>query len=89
MNYSQMASQLQSHLALRANAITSLTEWKLAHRAMGQMRDFRDAKQVLVTMNASQALDKRLLRMTQEMSYMDLLMKADYPEDNYTWLGGH
>lgn len=84
MNAKQLTSHLQSRIARRANYITEQGFWKEYHHSMQQMQDYRKTKQVLKELGVEQSVDKRLLRMAQEHSYMDMLMK-----DDYVWLGGH
>lgn len=81
MKHSDMAAALQSRVAKRAAKITAQTMWKVGYHQLGRLKDFREAKKVLAELTKEQILDKRLLRMTQEMAYMDLLMAQDCAED--------
>lgn len=85
MKHSDMAAALQSRIAKRAAKITETTMWKAGYHSLNRLKDFREAKKVLAVLAKEQILDKRLLRMTQEMAYMDNLMSqdVDFWEDSY------
>ena len=76
MNYSQMVSALQRRVSLRSAAIGHLEQWKKVHRAQEQMSSWRETKGAIAELAASQMLDRKLLRITQEIAYMDALMAA-------------
>lgn len=74
MNFKAMTAQLQSHVAKRAHTITANEMWREAYKFMGRRKDAKQTDADLKELRASQSLDKRLLRMTNEMAYMDVLM---------------
>jgi hypothetical protein len=79
MKHSDMAAALQSRIAKRAAKITETTMWKIGFHSLNRLKDFREAKKTLAVLTAEQCLDKRLLRMANEMAHYDAIMIAEYP----------
>lgn len=76
--YANMAAQLQSRIARRANHIAAVECWKKAYHALGQLKKFRETKEELAELRKQQKLDKDLLKLTQgvilENAYWDDFM---------------
>ena len=74
MTFKSLVSQLQSRISKRANVITSTEQWKKVHRVQEQMKDWREAKATIKYLAGEQIVDRKLLRMTQEMAYAEALL---------------
>lgn len=71
MNANTLVSQLQSRISIRSAAIRGAEEWAVVHKAQSQMRDWKDTKLVIRHLTSDQILDKKLLKVTQEMAYLE------------------
>ena len=67
MNIQNYASKLQSRIATRARVITEQENWKVFHRALDQMNDWRKTKALLKELSNDQILDKQLLKLVQDV----------------------
>ncbi len=75
--YTSYASALQSRLSKRATKIRENEAWKVHYHERRQMMDYDACKKLLKYLSEEQALDKKLLKVLQEVSYISDL------EDEY------
>ena len=71
MSYNKLASAIQSRIARRAATITEQENWKIYHRVLEQMTDWRDSKALIAELTESQILDKKLLKVIQELAHAE------------------
>lgn len=70
MNYEAMCSNLQSRLAKRASEITLNIYWAEGYKALQRRKDWKETKKHLVKLHRDQKLDRNLLKIVQEMAYV-------------------
>lgn len=85
MEYAEYSSELQRRLALRSKQITLQEFHRAAFLYLNHRKDVKIVNEELKELRRQQSTDKKLLRMTQEMHYMDVLMAqdVDFWEDSY------
>lgn len=71
MNYSDMASKLQSRLSIRRNLINLESMWKAGYKQLGRRKELKVAKKTLRELNSSQHLDKKLLKLVHSVQRED------------------
>lgn len=69
--YATAAKQLQSRVKRNSNKIAAVICWKEAYKSLGQMKNYRATKKELAEMHFQQTLDKRLLKLVQEMATIE------------------
>lgn len=61
--YENMAAQLQSRMAVRANKITEQIMWAEGYKALQRRKDWKETKKGLVKLHRDQKLDRDLLKL--------------------------
>jgi len=70
-HYQNLVSRIQSRISLRANTITNLEQWKLLYKAERNYGDMSKAKASLRELEASQKLDKVILKEFEAAAYAE------------------
>lgn len=77
MSHKILAAQVQSTLSKRSWQIAKETAFRDFYREKGRVKEATTSKHILKELHKLQTQDKRILKVLNEMAYIDKLLEGD------------